>query len=301
MPSTGRIVALAQRQHGVVHLSQAITCNVSARSVQRLVADGWERLHRGVYALPGSLPTDQRAGAAALLAVGDHAALASWTAARLWNLTDRHRWPVHVLIPHASHRPSLRGVRVRSTRILAADDIVQRNGLRLTSPERSLCDIASDCTTAQLVELVAMAVQRGLCTLSGLQDTAQRLGQRPGSRGLSVALRILAQDGRTDSPLERRVRRELRSAGLHPAPGTFELRLNDGRVVWLDIAFPTQQVALEVDGFAWHATPAQLQRDHERQNSIVSAGWRLLRVSNSQLSAPGTFIAQLRELLSGED
>jgi hypothetical protein len=54
------------------------------------------------------------------------------------------------------------------------------------------------------------------------------------------------------------------TAGPRPAAGIYELRADGVVVARLDIAFPAERVAVEVDGFAWHASPAHLRRDHVR-------------------------------------
>ena len=94
-------------------------------------------------------------------------------------------------------------------------------------------------------------------------------------------------EGRTDSVLERRARGLLKRHGLHPAPGVYPLVVKGRLVAMLDIAFPDHRVAIEVDGFAHHATPAQLRADHARQNRIVAAGWTVLRTGKQELDTGG--------------
>jgi very-short-patch-repair endonuclease len=36
-------------------------------------------------------------------------------------------------------------------------------------------------------------------------------------------------------------------------------------------------LVIEVDGWAYHRTPDRFQRDRERQNRLVAAGWTVLR------------------------
>jgi predicted transcriptional regulator of viral defense system len=66
-----RLTVVGRRQHGVVTLDQAARLRLCRRTVQRRAAAGsWERLHRGVYGLPGSAPTLERSASAAVLAAG---------------------------------------------------------------------------------------------------------------------------------------------------------------------------------------------------------------------------------------
>ncbi len=57
-----------------------------------------------------------------------------------------------------------------------------------------------------------------------------------------------------------------------------------GRKFRLDIAFPDDLVAVEVDGWAFHGKHlAAHGRDRERQNLLVIAGWKVIRFSAGQI------------------
>lgn len=57
-----------------------------------------------------------------------------------------------------------------------------------------------------------------------------------------------------------------------------------GRRFRLDIGFPFERLAVEVDGFAHHGKfLADFKRDRERQNELVIAGWRVLRFSAGEI------------------
>jgi very-short-patch-repair endonuclease len=66
----------------------------------------------------------------------------------------------------------------------------------------------------------------------------------------------------------------------------------------LDLAFPERQVAIEVDGWAWHHDARSFQRDRQRQNALVLAGWTVLRFTWADLNhRPGQVIAEIRDAL----
>jgi very-short-patch-repair endonuclease len=67
----------------------------------------------------------------------------------------------------------------------------------------------------------------------------------------------------------------------------------------LDLAFPACQVAVEVDGWAWHQDRRAFQYDRQRQNSIVLAGWTLLRFTWHDLTQrPDSVVAEIRAALT---
>ncbi|MBW3601768.1 MAG: type IV toxin-antitoxin system AbiEi family antitoxin domain-containing protein [Actinobacteria bacterium] len=295
-----RLTVLGRRQHGVVTLGQAARLGLCRRTVQRRAASGgWERLHRGVYGLPGSTPNLERAAIAAVLAAGPRSLVAARTAAALWGLIDARPWPVDLVVPADRKAPRLHGVRALRTSTLRDRDAARARGVVVTSPTRTLCDLAVRAGDADLREAVATAVQRRLTTLHAVAERRAALGARPGVARLGRVLRQLAGQGRTDSPLERTVRSRLVARGLAPAPGIHPMRDRGGRLVAnLDIAYPHAKIAVEVDGFAWHRTPDDLRRDHARQNAIAALGWTVLRVSAADGEAGCDRLAtQLRVLL----
>ena len=61
-------------------------------------------------------------------------------------------------------------------------------------------------------------------------------------------------------------------------------------------AFPTQKVALEVDGFAFHSNSDDFHHDRKRQNAIALAGWQVLRFTWLDLTEyPDRVIAEIDE------
>jgi len=95
---------------------------------------------------------------------------------------------------------------------------------------------------------------------------------RHGSAAAS-ALLVAAAD-RAASQAERLLVRLLGSAGI---PGWVLNHAWEGYVI--DVAFPRQRIAIEVDGWAWHMTPERFVRDRQRQNAVVNGGWHVLRFS----------------------
>ena len=81
------------------------------------------------------------------------------------------------------------------------------------------------------------------------------------------------------------MRRLARVAGL-PAPLVNHRVLGHER----DFVWPHARLVVEVDGGPYHAPLAAREHDHERDAELVLAGWRVLRVTDSQLAHEPTAV-----------
>jgi predicted transcriptional regulator of viral defense system len=129
---------------------------------------------------------------AAWLAVGANRSIISHESAlELHDLTD--------VIPHSIHLTvdrSLRGLRPLASvtlhttvHVLPDADVTIREGMRVTSPERSLLDAAAAGTAPEQIVLgVRTAIQRGWASPSGISQRAQARGGRV-AHLVQVALR----------------------------------------------------------------------------------------------------------------
>ncbi|MGQ0777944.1 MAG: endonuclease domain-containing protein [Pseudonocardiales bacterium] len=115
-----------------------------------------------------------------------------------------------------------------------------------------------------------------------------------GRRGAAAASQLLSVAAdRAASHAERLQVRLLRDAGITG----WELNYPLGNYL-IDVAFPAQRVAIEVDGWAWHMTPDRFIRDRQRQNAIVNLGWTVLRFTWHDLSErPEAVINEIRTTL----
>jgi hypothetical protein len=104
------------------------------------------RVHHGVYFVGHPERTPLARADAAVLACGPRAALSHDSAAALYGL---RRWPPVPEISSAlQHRRP--GIRTHQTRTLTRADITTREGIRVTTPARTIIDIAPRLTDRQL-------------------------------------------------------------------------------------------------------------------------------------------------------
>ena len=289
---------MAVRRHGIVTAPMAADAGVSERALRRrAVEENWPRLHHGVWALPGSPDTPLRDCAAALAAAGPQALVARRSAAWLWELRPNAPVRPEVLVANDDGPVRRAGLVALRTRTLTPEDAVLREGMAVTTPARTLADMARVSSQERLLEMVVTARQSGLVQLPELAAQVGGMSGSPGIQRLRRAVELL--DGeRVDSLLERELRRGLGAAGFpKPDPEPLWLGTGPGRVQ-IDIAWPDRRVGIEVDGFAHHHTAEDLARDHRKNNVLAAAGWVVLRIGYLRWQRErAAFLNELRSVL----
>ena len=121
-----------------------------------------------------------------------------------------------------------------------------------------------------------------------------RAPSQQGPPRLSCGRRLLqaASDG-ARSEAERLLIRLLHAAQIKGWKANHSV---SGYVV--DVAFPKQRVAIEVDGWAFHRDQKTFQNDRKRQNRIALSGWQVLRFTWLDLTEhPQRVIAEIARAL----
>lgn len=270
---------LAERQHGVLTRKQLLALGMHSQAIQHRVARG--RLHstqwRGVYALGRPQLSRHGVWMAAVLGAGPGAVLSHRTAAQLWEIGATQPGEIEISVP-ISRRPRLRGVVVHRRTRLAADDTTTRHRVPVTSPTRTLIDLAT-CVTPEALEVaVNDADKLNLVRADALRAALYLYRGEPGA----AVLRDLLDRHTfvlTDSQLERRFLRIVRRAGL-PKPLT-QHRLDGFRV---DFYWPELELVVETDGLRYHRTAAQQTADRRRDQAHIAAGRTALRFSHAQIA-----------------
>jgi very-short-patch-repair endonuclease len=297
----GTVARLAAAQHGVVTRTQALRAGFGRNAIQYRLATGrWQHLHRNVYAIGGTPASYERAVLAAVLAVGRPGVASHRTAGALWGFLDRPGPPADVLVERR-RAPAIRGVVVHRTSLLVASDLTVIGAIPVTTPTRTLIDLAAVLDETTLEEILDESVRRRLVTPANVLRRIERLPGR-GSRGIGD-LRSLARDrmrtGTSDSRLETRLRRLLRSARLPSPVPQFQVRDNAGRVIArVDFAYPDKKLVIETDGYAFHSGRRRWQADRARHNRLTTAGWTVCYFTDEDLrERPGDVVEQVRRAM----
>jgi very-short-patch-repair endonuclease len=164
-------------------------------------------------------------------------------------------------------------------------DVMTFEGLPVTTPARTLIDVAAMVDEATLEVALDDALRRGLVSLPRLRWRLEQLTAkgRPGVKPVRSLLE--ARDHAVpQSVFETRLRRLMRDAGLPQPVGQYPIRV-DGRVLAVvDFAFPQAHLAIEADGYRWHSGRVRFDDDLARRNRLTLLGRRIIHVTWTDLT-----------------
>jgi very-short-patch-repair endonuclease len=290
MGADHELAALAARQYGLITVRDVRRAGMTRQGVRhRLRAGRWTVVRDGVFAIAGARPTWAQSVLAAVLAAGDTAAASHFTAATLWELEldTKHRQRLEITTA-IERQIRLDGVVAHRTGILPEHDRTVHREIPVATMARTIMDLSAAVDQKRLSRLVDEALRRRLMTLTALHACASRLfapapGRRPKVVQALLAARVPGYDP-GDSDLETRCWEALRDVGV-PVPVRQHPVLIDGRRYWIDLAYPSEHIAIELDGFDFHRSRTSFDADRTRGNALVLAGWQLLRFTSRSTPA----------------
>lgn len=234
----------------------------------------WQVLSRGVLLTRPDPPSrnDWILAGAAMTAA--HGVISGWDAVRLRGLGAPVPPTSTVLVlARTGHNRVVGGVHIRPSRRQLSPLVVNVANVpvRFAPIARAVCDTALDYRGLDPVRALATsAVQRGLCTLSDLEDELD-----DGPQNWSGWLRVAIADVRDGaaSIAEAELRDLCRAGGLPPYEANVPIVDERGLVVAVvDALWRDLRAALEVDSQAHHFLQPQWAATMTRHNRLTIAG-----------------------------
>lgn len=267
------------------------------RLVDRHTLDCWVaagrllRPHRGVLVLPARADEWSTRALAAVLATGG--VLSHTSALTVWRAGPEAS-SLHVSVPVRRSALVSPGLTVHRAEGLQPDRL---GPFPVTDLPRALVDAwalahARPAHRRAVDQAGAVDQARG-AVISCLRDrrvTVQAIRAahryRPTLPGRAALERLLALvDGGCQSELEIwGVEQVLRGPGMPRFVQQHPVRLPFA-TVHLDAAVPELRVAVEMDGLAFHDSPAARERDRRRDVALAALGWVVLRFSHRRLTS----------------
>lgn len=218
---------------------------------------------------------------AAVLAAGDGAVLSHRSAAALWGIRATGRSTPEVIAPRRVDRPGIDARRIA----LPADEVTVESGIPVTTPARTLFDLAQTLTIQQLEAAITEAEIKRLTSPTSLAALVARHPKAPGTAGLRRILRDPRRLGRTvtKSDLEIAFLAFLDAHGLPRPRMNATIELANGRRPMVDAAWPDRRLVAELDSYGIHTTRRNFEEDRARDRSLTAHGWRVVRITWRQL------------------
>jgi hypothetical protein len=282
---------IADHSHGVVTRAELLRAGVTRSEIARRLRSGYlVPVHPGVYRVGHRAPSTEARYLAAVKACGGDARLCGPAAAHLLGIVKGRPPPPEVVAPT---KRRVKGVRThRRSYPYRADEVTSWKGIPVTSPARTLVDLAAVLSEADLALAFHHAAIRHHITPARVEDV---LARRPNSPGAGKLRTVLHGEARVAlSKLERRFLALLRQAGV-PLPQTN--RPAEGRRV--DCRWPDHRLTVELDSYRYHHSRYAWEQDRRREREAYARGDQFRRYTYGDVfERPERMLAELRGLLS---
>jgi very-short-patch-repair endonuclease len=279
------LLELAATQHGLFTSAQARQAGMTPDALKAWAgAGGISRAARGVWSIAGLPVSEERRALAAVLAHRRPVALARSSAAWIWEVPGHVLGTPSVVSVRDRHHPS--GSRTHSSTVLDSADTTVRNGLPVTTPTRTIFDLAGCQRPGRTARDLNNLMSRGLVTLAGLRENLDRLACR-GRSGISVMRERIAAleagEQPTESGLELRCREILRRAGFTKLDQQVVLGDDDGFIARVDFCDRARRIVFEVDSDRFHGGLLDRQIDAVKTARLESIGWTVVRITEHEI------------------
>jgi hypothetical protein len=298
-----------------------VAAGINDRTIRRLVRD--EQLHKlrhGAYVAHeawAALSAERRHGLLARavleqskteLVLSHLSGLPDW-GAPMWGLDLS---TVHVTRVDGRAGRKEAGVQQHRGRLVAGD-VVTRNGVQVTSPERTLIELTTVADLEHCLIVWNYFLHDNLTTIEKVNsryralmtDSADSMEHWPDTLTTDLLLRLA--DGRAETVGESRTLNLCWVQHLPKPVLQLEIHDADGRLLGrVDFAWPEYKVFLEFDGMVKYqrllregetASEAVVREKRREERICERTGWRCIRITWADLAYPERTAMRIRNIL----
>jgi len=296
---TATLIEHARDNGGVVTRREALALGVPSTTLSRMVRQGiFYRSAPGAYSLPGF---DDQHLVPLHTACRKLGAVASHQSAGQIHSLDRPQWVRPTVSVSRRRTKDFAGVTVHQLTDLTDDHITVIRDLPVTTPERTIVDLAAVLGEGHLERIVDNGLAGRIINLGRLHEMFSEVGRqgKPGTRALRTILDA-RNAGYTapESELERRLVALIADGNLPDPHLQFSpdwLAPTNGRV---DLAYPEAKLVIEGDSRRWHTMLHSFETDRLRDNAAHLAGWKILRFTwNEIVNSPERVVSNITRAL----
>lgn len=154
--------------------------------------------------------------------------------------------------------------------------LVVVDGRRSTAPAWTAVEVARGLGRPRALATLDAALRSGTCDRRELHAAAI---EQFGRRGIvHVRELIPLADGRAESPMESEARLVMIDHGLPTPELQFVIDDLSGRRWRVDFAWPEHRLAVEYEGFDFHSSPDDLERDRHKRNALRQLDWTVMGI-----------------------
>jgi very-short-patch-repair endonuclease len=299
MTATRDVISFAQSNGGVFSTQEAIALGLARTTLQRRVEEGiFVRVGKGMLALPGTATRADLAMRAALRLL--NGVVSHQSAARNHGFEAIPDSPPSITVSHRSSY-SFPDVVVHQATDLLEEHVQEIDGMRVTTPARTLVDLAKVFGPKRLERVVEHALVTGKVDVEEFVDLVTALS-RKGKRGMKKLHTIISErligTVVSDTELERVLYQLIDDAALPRPSRQFDapwLKPMNGRV---DFAYLEEKIVIEADSRRWHLVFDAFEVDKIRDNAAQIAGWIVLRITWRMIKEePSEVVRTIRDAL----
>jgi very-short-patch-repair endonuclease len=283
MSAVEELGRLAERQYGVVCREQAHGLGLSKAAIASEVRQGrWVALTPMVLRRTGAPPTFRQRAFAAVLDGGAGAVLSHHSAAALWEIPGYRLDDLHVTRPRDGSRRPSRLAKFHQPLKLPATHVAVCAGIPVTTPARTVFDLAALVHRYRLERTLDNAWSRRLLDGMQMARVLDVLAKR-GRTGTVAIRELLAERGPDyipdDTGLEARFEDVLRRGAEPP----MRRQVNVGGEEWIgriDFVDPELPVLVQIDSSRFHGSLLDIERDRQQTAALEDAGFAVVRLSD---------------------
>jgi predicted transcriptional regulator of viral defense system len=290
------IEGLAVTQHGLfTHDDLRRLGATRGVTRQRLARGRWREIRPRVYVLlgaPDGWPTDIHA---AVLAAGPDAFASHWSAAALHGIAGFSPDRLEITV-RRGRTPEMPDVTVHQTRTLPDAHVKQVDGVAVTTVARTLFDLAGTVHPLRTARALDTCLNRDVVTPAAVWDVVGDLARRGRAGSALMRELLLARDEGEVAPasaLEALLLKVLTDSGLPLPAREVDVGDADGWVGRVDFVYRDAKLVIEADSRLHHSSLTDFESDRTRDNRLMAAGWRVLRITWAMLVERPRQVAEL--------
>ena len=292
-----RISALARLQHGIISRQQLLKSDVSKNEIIGLVKNKFLiQIRGGIYRVSTSPNTWYQSALIAINLGGKGSLLSHESVLKLYgilnfdkdsnylrNRPNYTRRLIHVLSNHKEFRD--KRIYIHKSRIVLLNDMSNvYKQIPHVSLERAIIDCSQQLTDTELSYAVERVLQIKLATPISFEETLDALPSGPGreKKRISKLVNEISKVNsvkHVESILEKRIERIIRRCVKYQLEKQYEVDIQSNKFR-LDFAVPQLKIAIEVDGYQYHAHRSAFDADRNRSSLLTIAGWKVIHITS---------------------